>query len=645
MRAVKFVTSSLIIIVLLFLTGELRYLEIMYSINNKFPKAEFTEKIVNMNSTVADSAEEIFSRSGCEIFFIKYEYPSMLETDVVILCREEIIQTLKNNFSITSDTYKSFFAGRINISFEAIPKEHEISGVNYMYFFGSNENVTNVFDRLKRELGGGNFYESSYDGRYKIIEIISIALGMGIIALLSAWDLEYRKKYFTLKIIYGEDPRKLFIKESSVNICFFFIVTLAGIAFVSRFDDILKSMDIVIFVFALSAAVTTIIYSKILHLDLIDTIKGKKNFHKINKFSYVLKLITLALAAASGAAAGNLLPELADSSAADRLFSQIQNGYFCDFQIDFDLSNINASREYYGSVNEKIYREYYDLMSPFLLSQINSYDDTEIIYANSNTKEYLRTILDDDFEAGTDLIIFIPEKLRNTDAESTALKCYEQVEHDDEYTHTTVYIGEKYNIISIDSDLSRYYKVSNDPIIIFDPIPANRSDTAIENANRYGLYRNIIYRNVNEYIGKITEKNAGISPIITPCENFIGQTSRRFYLIFFFSAAVFFIFLCFVLLISILMIKNEISANAKEYMLKRLNGYTSMELFKDLVFSLIIGDLAVIFVCSLAGRDLIEIIAAVGALIIAADLTAILKASKKFEKANIVNVIKDGIYG
>lgn len=646
MRTVKFVTSSVIIIVLLFLIGELRYLEIVYSINNKFPKAEFSEKIVNINSTVADSAEEIFNRSGCEIFFIKYEYPSMLETNAVIMCREEIIPTLKNNFSITSYNYKSFLAGRINILFEAIPEEHEITGINYVYFFGDNENVKNAFDRFKTELGGGNFYESSYDGRYKIIEIAAIALSMGIIALLSAWDLEYMKKYFAVRIIYGEDPKKLFIKELSVNICFYFIAIFAGGAFVSMIDDILKNMDAVIWVFVLSAVVTTIIYSKILNLDLVDTIKGRNNFRRINKLSYVLKLITLTLAAVSGAAVGNLFPEFADTSAADRFFSQIQNGYFCDFQTDFDLSNINTSREYYGSVNEKIYREYYDRMSPFLLSQTGCYNDTEIIYANSNTKEYLRTIFDDDnFKTDTDIIIFIPEKLRNTNAENTALKCYEQVEHDGKYTYTTVYIGDEYNIISIDSDLSRYYKVLKDPIIIFNSIPANRSDTAIENANRYGLYRNIIYNNVNKYIGKITAGNDGLNPIVTSCENFIGQTSRQFYLIFFFSTAVFIMFLCFVLFISILMIKNEISANAKEYMIKKLHGYTNMELFKDLVFSLIIGDLAVVFVCSLVGHDLIEIIAAVGAMIIAADIIAILKASKKFEKANTASVIKDGIYG
>lgn len=646
MRAVKFVTSSLIIIVLLFLIGELRYLEIGYSINNKFPKAEFTEKIVNANSTVADSAKEIFNRSGCEIFFVKYEYPSMLETNVIIMCRKEIIPTLQNNLSIASDTYKSFLAGRINISFEAIPKEHEITDIDYVYFFGNNENIKNAFDQLKSELGGGNFYESTYDGRYKIIEIAAIALSMGIIILLSAWDLEYRKKYFALKIIYGEDPKKLFIKELNVNICFVFIVIFAGIAFVSMFDDILKNMDAVIWVFVLSVVVTTIIYSKILHLDLIDTIKGRNNFHKINKLSYVLKLITLTLAAVSGAAVGNLFPELADISVANRFFSQIQNGYFCDFQTDFDLSNINTSREYYGSVNEKIYREYYDRMSPFLLSQTDCYNDMEIIYANSNTKEYLRTIFDDDnFKPDTDIIIFIPEKLRNTDAENTALKCYEQVEHDGKYTYTTVYIGDEYNIISIDSNLSRYYKVLKNPIIIFNSIPANKSDTAIENANRYGIYRNIIYKNVNEYIGKITAENDGLNPIVTPCENFIGQTSRQFYLIFFFSTAVFIMFLCFVLCISILMIKNEISANSKEYMIKKLHGYTNTELFKELVFSLIIGDLAIIFVCLLIWHDLIEIIAAVGAIIIVADIIAILKASKKFEKAKTASVIKDGIYG
>ncbi len=646
MKAVKFVVSSVIIIVLLFLIGELRYLEIVYSINNKFPKAEFTEKIVNTNSTVADSAEEIFNRSGCEIFFIKYEYPSMLETNAVIMCREEIMPSLKNNFPIASDTYKSFLAGRINILFETIPEEHEISGIDYVYFFGSNENIKNVFDQLKTELGGGNFYESSYDGRYKIIEIAAIALSMGIITLLSAWDLEYRRKYFALKIIYGEDPKKLFIKELFANVCFFFIAIFAGGAFVSMFDDILKNMDAIILVFALSVVVTMIVYSKILHLDIVDTIKGRNNFQRINKLSYVLKLITLALAAVSGAAVGKLFLELADTAAADRFFSQIQNGYFCDFQTDFDLSNINVSREYYGSVNEKIYREYYDRMSPFLLSQTNWYNDTEIIYANSNTKEYLLTIFDDDnFKLDTDIIIFIPEKLRNTNAENTALKCYEQVEHDEKYTYTAVYIGDEYNIISIDSDLGRYYKVLKDPIIIFNSIQANRSDTVIENTNRYGLYRDIIYKNVNEYIGKITAENDGLNPIVTSCENFIGQTSRQFYLIFFFSAVVFVMLLCFLLFISILMIKNEISANAKEYMIKKLHGHTNMELFKDLVFSLIIGDLAVIFVCSLAGHDLLEIIAAVGAIIIAADFIVVLIASKKFEKANTASVIKDGIYG
>ncbi len=649
MRIIKFAVSSILIFIVLMILGEIQYFDAVYSLDNKLPKAEFHQRIINYNGSIADSAEEIYQRMNCDIFFIKYDYPSLTETTATIICRKKIMNDLKKEFSLSREKYKSLFGGTLTVLFEEIPDEKEIVGCDFIYFYGEQANIANTYQKMKKELGGGDFYECSYDNRYSIFTGIVSAAVIAIISFSSLCECEFKKKVYAVKLIFGTKSTELFFKELIKNLFEYLLIIVLECLIIFKYNNLLNNLkQIIIFYFVLSTC-TSIAYVSIFKVNVIKILKNKKDFSGIISLGYIFKFITVVLTVFSGAAFYRVVPEISEAITAKSFFSEINDGAFCDFQTSFDLDNLNSSRQYYRYANESIYRTYYNTMTPIILSQINAYneytDDIEIVYANSNAREYIQNIFgEQNADDDSDLIIFLPKRLAGTDIEKTVLSAYENIEGDYKYTYSIVYAKKNYKLLTIDSNISKYYKYLKDPVVIFNTVPANEMNTSIDDSNKFSLYRNIIYLNADKYINTIQSEYDLSMVIKTQCSIYFERSSRQNKLIFIFFSLSFLLFLFFAMFMSASITTTVFKINAKEYTIKKILGYRRSETYGSFILTVILSDAAAVLLCLLAGSKIIYTLAVTGMFLITIDVIFELLKIFTLEKTNISKIIKDGLY-
>lgn len=651
MKIIKLLIAALLIFAGLMLLGETRLLNAAYSLESKFPHAEYKNKIANYNNSIAFTAEEVKARTGCEIFFIQYNYPSNLKTDVIIYCRPEAQKEVEAGFSLGNIEFKSLMAGTLKIEFQDIPEIPAIDGKTTVCFWGNEESITTLHEELSAEFGEVYFQWAYFDNRYNIAVYLFFSVIIVIITVLSIYDSEFQKKEVIIRISLGTSKQYFYLKNLVIDSLAYLCIMCMESIFIMRINNLSDVLNSVVIICIILIICNSAAYLGLLRFDYSLVLRGQKLISKILSANYVLKfavslssifVISLFCSAAT---------KLYEHTKANNFFSELEGYSFCNFQNAFNINDMDAFRERYREVNETIYRDYYNQCNPILLKEMgcDNQNSSTLLYANSNTKEYLQSVLPEwSGNVNSNVIVFIPyDFIGNNDKTAEALKILKNIEGSSfKYSYETVYLKHDYQIISINSDLDEYFEFKKNPIVILNTVAANKMPLNITETNHFSMYRNIIYKMDEKTAEEISEKFYLDQTIITDCLTLHNYYSyiNRVKMIFWGTFSALIIAVEIVLLGTI--IRLEFCINATELCLKKILGYSIAERYGNFfVYSILTSAVCIgISILISVNYNMLtwRVVLLIGIGIILTEILLILINIRLVEGANINKVLKGG---
>ena len=252
MLKIKLLVFTILICIGLVFNGEL-YLLYMNNFQAAYYEADFyTDDL--MPETSEEEIKQDFLNASKEhkvdFFVVDGKKRSVINSEYVIYGTEGALSYLTNS-GIKEGNAKSFFFGEVTVKFKYYSDVTDIGKYTSYYFIDDNNliDIRNFKADLIDQYGGG-FPKQMGSDRETIFNLLAAwSIILGLMILISLYEILYQKKEIAIKVVLGEDLRNIFLKKiisDSISYCLIFCICTV----------ILKNYSYVLFKFSFVLACT-----------------------------------------------------------------------------------------------------------------------------------------------------------------------------------------------------------------------------------------------------------------------------------------------------------------------------------------------------------------------------------------------------
>ncbi len=662
MKKLKYIIIILILSPIVFFMGESAFHFTTNDISNKFASCTLDiDSVITDKDEISDLFEllnEAKMQTGSTPFFIEYTYPSAIETAIIVYCNPEDESLIKEQMDLKSYSYKSILSGTMNIEFENINKISILRNGTWIQFLGDQSSCSDSIKLLSqkyslRSQSAGQYNSSPIKFIYAAYIITAI-----IIFILGIFDVENQKKEYVVRVTSGTNKLVIIVKNIVIDSLVYILIILISTLICTRINNVTELADKII-VLSIIAVVSNILpYTALVFCNYSAVIRGKNSKKAALVLANIINCVVIIVLVIVISATYNRIDKNSGYINAKSLFEN--EGYsFCDFEMFMDASTLVEKHRAYVNNNEEIYRDYYQECKPIMLSGIYLGEDnndnirTNAIYANSNAAEYICSWIDglELSDLGDEYTIIYYKNGNERDIADKALEVITNTECVDDncnydFNYKTISLDKHYKSIAMNSNYDNYFEQLDDPIIIINNIPANEMKTTIEQANRAAHYNKIMYKAYDGFVDEVQAKYNFDRNIITDCLTQYNYywSINKIAIMFLISFSI--IMMIVELLLNIFILRSYFEINGIEICLKKINGYTYVKRYADILFNrvayVLLGLLVGIIVLIYYGIVQWYVVVIISLCLLAVDLLVLFLNTQRIEIKNMSQIIKGG---
>lgn len=654
MKKIKYIISSIIIFIALLIVSEQYKLYVQ-----NFPTRFDNTSMYIQGYDVEEMKSEVLAKADeCDIDFFLFNYSLTGSTDVTITVygTENVEKYINDNLHIYAGTTDSLFFGSTTVIFKGFEDIETLGGDNY-YLIGDKENEK----RFKVELinkYAGNHVQDGYSGMNNAI--IIWAISVGVIVMLSMFEIYIKKKESLIRVVNGEQISNIIIKNSILDAIVYIGVFAISLYLLHNYTYIYHEIRISITAMIILIIINTLIYFSLYKLDFKNVFSNTVISNKTMNLLYFMKVITVVLTATVVSSGLVFVINYA------RVKSQES---FFEYYKDYDYVHVDTKLRYdeYGNIvggdmtdiiNEEFYRKTFDTYNPILLSEIlEDEGGTSLIWANKNAIPYLKTQIPElnNIEFDKEMYIVIPEKIANdeyiefitTIIIENGFMMYDETF---DYTYDVITYEDNANIIAINENTPNFSNKRKNPIIALDNIDYGTDEKYKGMIKLTGPHREIMYgiddmTLYNEFVEEHNLYNEHNSTT-----NVLDNYNHHLRIVKYFSDtnllfAVLILFLESLFMVTIIRLKYK--SSAMEITIKKTLGYSNFERVKTLylvtIITYVIAIITAIIASIIFDVTIINIIIVVCLVLLIFEMIMLNITIKLYDKTEIQKVLKGGI--
>ena len=648
MLKIKLLVFTILICIGLVFNGEL-YLLYMNNFQAAYYEADFyTDDL--MPETSEEEIKQDFLNASKEhkvdFFVVDGKKRSVINSEYVIYGTEGALSYLTNS-GIKEGNAKSFFFGEVTVKFKYYSDVTDIGKYTSYYFIDDNNliDIRNFKADLIDQYGGG-FPKQMGSDRETIFNLLAAwSIILGLMILISLYEILYQKKEIAIKVVLGEDLRNIFLKKiisDSISYCLIFCICTV----------ILKNYSYVLFKFSF----VLLIFGIFLLINLfLSTLIFIVNFRKHLTLSSGKGLLSTSYCIKALATILVVFVLTTNTSVIQKSLNLYAQKSFFENHLEYEyivLSYMekNKTAEDILELNKRLYQQFQDKALIYADLSANLDSTYPIILTNQNTlyelaknNEELKEIITSGINKTT--LLFIPSDFDVKSNEYFYGTEIARIFGNAQSIDTIFYKSEikSPGIHGVDEYQLTLY---SNPIIVCNFAPL--SDKEFDNYDNGYYYRDIMYKlsekDWSEFLkkypsGSIHIAKSNVKDVYEHCRELASLEMK---LVLVLSGLILMLEMALIVFI----IRMEYRFNAIELALKKVNGYSLISrnktIIKTTIFSLIAGIAGAWIIGYLINGQHNLSIFIVSIILIITEIFYILCKARKIESKQITLILKGG---
>lgn len=591
-----------------------------------------------------------YNRSQRDIFNGEYE----------IYGTHGVQEYLKKNSNIIEKKYTSLFLGNIQFKFNDFNSISNIGDYNDYYLIGDEDNILQFKMNLIDKYGGVIPRKGYIDKEAYINTILIWIMIVGLLLLLSIYDIFIQKKECIIKVIMGEKLSKIIFKNIIYDIVSMSASFIAVLIILSPYTNTKFNFNISITSFCILIIINSILYLNLYFYEIKELFGNGTNPRRFLFFNYLVKLISTIIAIFIISSNIMMISQCHSFYSQKEFFNQKKDFYYLKFTYktkknigtysDNLINSITVQKEFYEEFNEEF--------NALSLKDISDHMNFNSIIANRNAISYLLNNIKSINKLNFDkeFYFILPLKMKSNSNIVNELNSYIKfIEgRDITYNYEVIYYEDNINIIGLDEDTTYGSNMVKNPAIILNNLSYNQIKNKIgdENLSQIDYLYDIMYEiSTDDHISKLNEfitrnelehEIVQKTNVLDKYNNSLNIVKRVLYINIIFSVLL--LIIEFFIINSIISMEYQI--NSIELAIKKVFGYTIWDKNRKLLLlSIIINLLTIIILIAIdlvTSKNKFTYYFIGGLLIFTIELFTIVSKINKFENAKINNLLKGG---
>lgn len=624
-----------------------RHLE---NFKNEFQYIEYDYEDENQWQSFCKEICKLAEKNDVQIFSVVGMFDSFEKYHLKIFAEQEMQQKLYDAYEIFPGTFKSIVSGESIVEFFDVNQMINNHYIRNIYFYGTQNDINKLYNKLSvlYDISGLNECES--DSHDVIVRFAWGVVGFFVI-LLTIFDIAFQKKEIYIKIVMGQSIWKLIIENILKDIVGLLLIFVAVNGIVGQYTYVGYNKLEVIIMAILVVVANSMVYLCMLKYNMKQVLSNGNFTESLCGTCYIIKVIIMIMAVLSFATN----------------FIGVKNG------IDFinQHKEVEKYKDYsyvelnFYNMQDEVVRDYEYYSKSLYLDNFDRYEiaysvamydglyNGKYLLINSNASDTISQLLHK-YNVNTNykVHIFIPNNCKeNVEYIEEALFCADILGIDYEESYEVIYYEEEVDILYFDEDLMYSSDYAHNPIISYCTYSTKDfNENARDMLNIGHIKRNLMYKISKEDMDYLSQKyDLESKGLYLTCTNAIERYTQYKLLLektiitnCVISGLLFIIELGIIATI----VRLEYSVNAIELAVKKVMGYSVWKRHKAILLNIILSAIiaVVLLLCMGILFELEEpyLIVLSGVCLMMVELVMTFIFIRKFEKVNIVKILKGG---
>ncbi len=638
MKKVKYITSAILIIVVMVFIGEFYVLYLdSFDLNFSYVTM-YLQKETSQQEMISD-IQNAATNNDVGVFIVDRQVDSIFSTTMNIYGSEEVDNYLSEKSNIRQGEYKSVFLGNVTVEVYSLNDINDISNLETYSLIGSKDDKITFKQDLIDKYAGKFPQPAGTNDEIPVMVGIWL-LVVFLILLMTLYEVALMKKEVVVRLVSGEQLSHFIMKNIIRDIAVYSMLLMLSMSIVGMFSEVFYLFSITITVFVIFLIVNSLLYCTMFFTDFKRDIASKQNAKTTLKIGYAYKttVIVITLIAMSGNVA--LIWEGVN---------YYQQKDFFENHSTYSYAMVYAERDPESKYGRELYKRCFASGDNISLVNLESWgSDTEYVFANKGAIQYLsQQIRDFDFDNLQEKVYFlIPSSLGTSDrvlreAEEIWTSYYEG---DADEIIAVEYTGEN-SILAVSTMGKITSTLKKKPVIILSNLSGESYDKFW---NLEYIMNSSMLRIPQGEWEKFINENSLQNDVryLTNCyENYMFQwtIAQR-------SMVIGIVLFAILLLMNMVIIRSvlqyEYDVNAKELTLKKILGYGLLQrqkmIFIMTAVSGAIGMTGAVILCLFLESSAWWQVLASGVLVLLVEVVFTVYYSYKMDNINIQRILKGG---
>lgn len=300
MKKIKGVVCMILFAAGFLFNGEL-YIFYLDNFQNNYYYAAVSFQKVESDVTDGEIAEDFLKtaeRYDVDFFMVNNKIKSSYETDIEIYGTQGALEYLADH-EIAPNEYTSLFVGRTRVCHMDFSQVENIRTLDYCYFLGDESQYESMrqFKADLMERYDGNLPKPGQSYKELYLNLLSVWIPIfAVLLLMTMYEVFLQKKENAVRVVMGEDLRRIFFLSTIKDIGVFLIVFVAAAFLLRGISNTLFLFKTLGMVFAGFLLLSLAVNVGIFRVDFKKDLAGSRDSRKLLRSSYALNLLTSVMA-------------------------------------------------------------------------------------------------------------------------------------------------------------------------------------------------------------------------------------------------------------------------------------------------------------------------------------------------------------
>ncbi len=602
----------------------------------------------NTDARLFQKIDEVSQKTGRPLFVAVTETAVNGKTDIELFCSENAEKLLKQQYGLKEGSYKAPLLGETEMHFEKLPEADASAKQICLYTRGSKSELIRLNQRLSEFCSLEGFSERGHSNE-KGFSVGLFLVFVLFYVLISALDLQFRKKEIFLKISLGQSKGRAVLENSALDaavlfLCFFLLRALLKPFFYTDYN-----LPVYIGLLALSAILNTCLYLSIYRIRYKEILYGGNIGEATVSNCYLVKVASMVLTVTLLCGNLALLSVNLQPLWHEKDVQPYKTKAFVSLLPAVRTEeNFQKTEEMYGALLLNGLRQN---MATFSFRECSAESDREIILSN-DASLFVQSGMEQPLPTEQSFVVLPYDCDLKTESDAMVLEqCKAVLSMDLGVTceDLPIYHAKKpskalFFHLNDRKNAQMGYGVSENPIFIYcktekEIAEAVEAKELYNPQARYALYQ-------SSYLEQTHLEKEGIKTEIFSAKGVFAAHKSGISRTVMLSIVMIALQLCIDLSMISVLIRFEYSAHAVELSLKKLMGYSVFSKNKSLIFlnlyAAAIGVMTAVLIFYLLGLPYKKLAVVTGFGVLLAESLLLLWRLHRFEKTKVIQILKGG---